>query len=283
MTQGGWPTDISSFSIPVIGFGILAAMLIAAGAGHLLHIWQRKRSRREDLESEPSVAQEGYLLGSALGLLGLLMAFTFGMVLNRYESRRELVIDEANAIGTAYLRTQLLDEPHRSRLSNLLVDYTANRIRLASVDSGSTAYLAKNDELLTEIWAAVRGARESAMAHGLTTALLTTFNEVIDLDAKRKLAWELRLPTEVLVLLFVYLIITATAVGYQVDGPRGRRAALLLFVLIALSLTVITDLNRPMTGHERESQKAMLALLQSLRAQPPQAFDQFAATPEAGR
>ena len=279
--QGG--TDIYSLSIPVVGLGTLTAMLIAAGAGHLLRVWQHKRRPREDPESPPSVAQEGYLLGSALGLLGLLLAFTFGMVLNRYESRRELVIDEANAIGTAYLRSQLLDEPHRSRLSNLLIEYTANRIRLASADSGRTGYLAKNDELLTEMWAAVSAARDSATAHGLTTALLMTFNEVIDLDAKRKLAWELRIPIEVLVLLMVYLVITAAVVGHQVDGPRGRRAALLLFVLIALSLAVITDLNRPMTGHERESQKAMLAALQSMRAQPPPVFDRFATSADGHR
>jgi hypothetical protein len=283
MMQGGWPTDLSSLSILLIGVATFAAMTVAALAGQLLRRWHAKRSRLKDLESGESVAQEGYLLGSVLGLLGLLMAFSFGMVLNRYEARRELVVDEANAIGTAYLRAQLLDEPHRSRLSSLLVDYTANRIRLASGDRDSGAYLARNDQLLTEIWAAVRASRESAVAHGLTTALLNTVNEVIDLDAKRKLAWELRLPVEVVALLFAYLVITAAVVGHQIDGPRGRRAALLLFVAVALSLTVIVDINRPMTGHERESQKAMLALLQSLRAQPPHVFDQFATAAEGVR
>jgi hypothetical protein len=165
----------------------------------------------------------------------------------------------------------------------LLVDYTANRIRLATRDRDSGAYLARNDQLLTEIWAAVRASRESAVAHGLTTALLNSVNDVIDLDAKRKLAWELRLPVEVVALLFAYLVITAAVVGHQIDGPRGRRAALLLFVAVALSLTVIVDINRPMTGHERESQRAMLALLQSLRAQPPHVFDQFATAAEGVR
>jgi len=281
--QGGWLAVIHSLSIPAIGLGTFLAMLLAAWGGHSLRNWQHKRSQAESPESDDSIAQEGYLLSSALGLLGLLMAFTFGMVLSRYEIRRELVIDEANAIGTAYLRAQFLDEPHRSRLSHLLVDYTANRIQLASAGADSNTYLEKNDALLTEIWAAVRGSRESALAHGVTTALLVTFNEVIDLDAKRKLAWQLRLPAEVLVLLLAYLIITAAVVGHQVDGPRGRRAALLLLVLIAISLTVIIDLNRPMTGHERESQKAMIALLQSLRTQPPQVFDRFVAPSEAVR
>jgi hypothetical protein len=195
------------------------------------------------------------------------------MALNRYETRRELVIQQANAIGTAYLRAQLLDEPFRGTLSRLLVDYTENRISLATVGAGGGAYLERNDELLTEIWGAVKASRESAQAHGLTTALLITFNEVIDLDAERKIAWNLRIPIEVVFLLMVYLGVTAAVVGHQVDGPRGKRAALVLFLLVSLSITVIADLNRPMSGHARESQEPMVMLLASLKSQPPAVFD----------
>jgi len=265
---------LANLSLVATGVVTLLVMLAAAVAGQLVRRIQAKRARAGDPESEPSVAQEGYLLSSSLGLLGLLLAFSFGMVINRYESRRQLVTTEANAIGTAYLRTQLLDEPHRSRLAGLLVAYTDNRIKLATADD-QAAYLATNDRLLTEIWAAVSAARESALAHGLTTSLLATYNEVIDLDTERKIAWQLRLPIEVLSLLLVFLVVTATFVGHQVDGPRGRRAALVLFVLLALSITIIADINRPMSGSERESQQAMRMLLASLKAQPPKAFDQF--------
>ena len=93
-----------------------------------------RRAKQEDHN------QEGYLVGSLLGFLALLMAFSFSMALDRYEERRHLVIQEANAIGTAYLRTQLLDEPHRGRLSGLLVAYTDNRIALGTgVTRGSIA------------------------------------------------------------------------------------------------------------------------------------------------
>lgn len=265
---------LSSMSIITTGFTTLLVLLLAAGAGQLVRRAQARRAQATDAESEPSVAQEGYLLSSSLGLLGLLLAFTFGMVINRYEARRDLVTKEANAIGTSYLRAQLLDEPHRTRLSNLLVAYTDNRIKLANADDQGP-YLATNDRLLTEIWAAVSAARESALAHGLTTSLLQTYNEVIDLDTERKLAWQLRMPNEVLFLLLLFLALTAGVVGHQVDGPRGKRAALVLFVLLALSITVITDINRPMSGSARESQKAMEMLLASLKAQQPQLFDQF--------
>lgn len=266
---------LGSLSISAIGTLLLLVMLGPAIVGRLIRKRQKRHSG-DTSESGESVAQEGYLLGSALALLGLLLAFTFGMVLNRYEERRALVTEEANAIGTAYLRAQLLDEPHRSRLSRLLVDYTDNRIKLAISDGDRRVLFARNDQLLTDIWAAVRAARESALGHGLTTALLTSYNEVIDLDTERKVAWDLRVPEQVLLLLILYLALTAGVVGHQVDGPRGRRAAVVLFVLIALSITVIVDINRPMSGHTRESQKPMLTLLQSLEAQPPRAFDRFA-------
>jgi len=272
--QGGSVSDwLSGLSIASIGIGTFLVMLAAAAAGRFVRKMQLRRSAKKDRESEPSVAQEGYLLGSVLGLLGLLLAFTFGMALNRYEARRELVMKEANAIGTSYLRAQLLDEPYRGQLSQLLVEYTENRIDLATV--GGVDRLARNDRLLTDIWATVRASRESALAHGLTTPLLTTFNEVIDLDAERKVAWELRLPVEALILLLAYLAVTAGVVGHQVDGPRGRRAALLLFAMASLSITVIADINRPMSGHARESQRPMEMLLESLRTQPPAVFDQF--------
>jgi len=102
-----------------------------------------------------------------------------------------------------------------------------------------------------------------------------TFNEVIDLDAERKIAWGLTLPVEVPILLALYLVIAGALVGHQVDGPRGRRAAAALFVSIALSITVMVDLNRPAGGWARESQQPMELLLQSLKAQTPAMFDRF--------
>ena len=112
----------------------------------------------------------------------------------------------------------------------------------------------------------------------MTTALLLTINDVIDVDAERKIAWGLGLPSEVLVLLMVFLAMTAALVGHQVDGPRGRRAGLVLFLSISLSMMVMADINRPQSGRARESQAPMLMLLQSLRAQPPAVFDRFSAS-----
>jgi hypothetical protein len=268
--QVGW---LSTLPIPALVAVMLALMLLSAGAGRLFRRFNRVRDPAAPSESERSIAHEGYLLGAALGLLGLLLAFSFGMVLERYEARRDLAIREANAIGTAYLRAQLLDEPYRARLSILFVGYAENRLELATTAGGQGAALSTNDRLLTEIWAVVRAARGSALAHGVTTALLISVNEVIDLDAERKLAWQLRLPDEILILLVAYLSVTSAVVGHSVDGPRGGRAAIVLFVLIALSIGIMADINRPMSGGSRDPQEPMRMLLRSLQAQSPQVFD----------
>lgn len=277
---GEWLSDLSVLGISAATFVV---MIVAALAGQSVRKFRVARSKATDDPNDCSQGQEEYLLGGSLALLALLLAFTFGLVLNRYEGRRQLVTNEANAIGTAYLRAQLLDEPHRSRLSGLLIAYTDNRIRVASSGAEANANLAKNDQLVTQMWAAVSAAGGSAQAHGISMPLLEAFNEIINLDTERKVAWRLRVPAGVLALLLAYLIVTAGELGYIVEGARGRRAALMLFVLIALSIGVITDVNRPSSGAIRESQRPMIDLLNSLRTQSPRAFDQFKASPPVFR
>jgi hypothetical protein len=267
----GW---LSSLSLTGVILFVLISLILASLAGYAVRqIEQRRASRRKEKVEH---SQESYLVGSMLGLLALLLAFSFSMALDRYEERRHLVVQEANAIGTAYLRAQMLDEPHRSRLSGLLVEYTDNRIELASaaVDRGKPL-LARNDRLLTDIWAAVAASRESALRHGITTALLMTYNEVIDLDTERKVARQMRVPTAVLQLLYGFLIMTALVLGYVLEERRGRMGAGVLFLILSLYIGIISDLSRPAAGSIIESQEPMLMLRQSMKAQPPAAFDRF--------
>lgn len=272
--QDGWLTNwLSSLSLAGLVLFVFATMVLAAFAGYAGHRLVLRWAHSDQAEERN---QESYLVGSMLGFLALLMAFSFSMALDRYEERRHLVIQEANAIGTAYLRTQLLDEPHRGRLSGMLVAYTDNRIALGSGNrAGLDRQLAINDRLLTDIWAAVTAARDSANAHGITTAVLMTFNEVIDLDTERKVARQVRVPAPVLLFLYGFLIMTAAVLGYVVEERRARLGSFVLFVLLSAYVSIITDLNRPTSGNIRESQEPMLMLRQSLKSQPQQVFDRF--------
>lgn len=265
---------LAGLSLLGVALAVLGSMLLTYVVGQLIRSWEIRRAQRRENEVEHS--QESYLVGSMLGLLALLLAFSFSMALDRYEERRQLVVQEANAIGTAYLRAQLLDEPHRTRLSRLLVRYTENRIVLAAASRESLApLLAENDRLLTALWGGVVAARDNALARGISTPLQMTFNEVIDLDTERKVARQVRVPAPVLLLLYGFLLLTALVLGYVLEDRRGRIGAAALFILLALYVSIIADLSRPGSGSIRESQEPMLMLQASLKAQPPIVFDRF--------
>lgn len=264
---------LAGLSLVGLAVAIFVSMLIASLLGYGARRLERRLTVRDE---EPEHSQESYLVGGMIGLMALLLAFSFSIALDRFDERRHLVVQEANAIGTSYLRAQMLDEPHRSRLSGLLVAYTDNRIRLASIPPDQLdAQLAINDKLLTEIWAAVVASRDSALAHGISVPLMATFNEVIDLDTERKISRTVRMPNEVLELLFGFLVLTAAVLGYVLEERRGRIGAAVLFVLLSLYVSIIADLNRPTSGKIREVQDAMLMLQASLKSQPPHAFDRY--------
>src|SRR6478735_9623096 len=98
---------LSGLSLLGVVAAILFSMLLASLIGYAIRRWEIRRAERREEVVEHS--QESYLVGGILGLLALLLAFSFSMALDRYEERRHLVVKEANAIGTAYLRAQLLD------------------------------------------------------------------------------------------------------------------------------------------------------------------------------
>ncbi|MCL6698302.1 hypothetical protein LZ496_05840 [Sphingomonas sp. NSE70-1] len=265
-----WLAGLSLVGLAVATF---ASLLVASLIGYGFRRLERRLTVRAE---EPEHSQESYLVGGMIGLMALLLAFSFSIALERFDERRHLVVQEANAIGTSYLRAQMLDEPHRSRLSSLLVAYTDNRIRLASIPPDQlTTQLAINDKLLVDIWSAVTAARDSALAHGISVPLLNTFNEVIDLDTERKISRTVRMPSEVLELLLGFLLLTALVLGYVLEERRGRIGALVLFVLLSLYIGIIADLNRPSSGRIKEAQDAMLMLQASLKSQPPHAFDRY--------
>ena len=259
-------------SLLAVGVPILMILAVAAGMG-LRTVSNRRDARRETPGGD---GLEGVLVSAVLGLLALLIGFTFSIVLNRFEARRELVLQDANAIGTAYLRAQLLEEPHRARLSRLLVVYTDNRIELAKAAPGGTAVLLdRNDRLITDLWAATAAAVVTIRDPGLTNALLTSMNALIDLDTARKAARGVHLPAEVFAVLLSFLIVASGMLGYLSVGRRGKVALSLMILLLALTLMLILDVDRPTGGGIREDQAPMELLKASLGAQLPAVFDRY--------
>jgi hypothetical protein len=205
-----------------------------------------------------------------------MLGFTLAMAVERFEARRLLVLDEANAIGTTYLRSQLLEEPHRSRVSQMLIEYTGNRIVLATASRDDVpSLLAKNDQFLTDLWAATSAAFGSIKDLDFSSSYLDTMNNLVELDSARKAARLAHVPTEVLVVLSIYIIVTGGVLGYVLTGTRGQIAGAFLVTLLIFSLGLIIDLERPTVGGIVESQAPMELVLRSMKSQPPEVFDRW--------
>lgn len=259
---------LSHAQLWVVAFILLACMLTAALIGTLF------RGPRVGADSE---GQVGYVVSAVLGLLALLLGFTFSLAVDRYEARRVLVLTEANAIGTAYLRAQLLEEPHRARMTDILVRYVDNRLVLAKAkpQQEQQRLLKVNDDLITDLWTATSAAFPSIQGLDFSSTFLDSVNAVIDLDASRKMARLARVPPTVFFVLFVYLITTAGVLGFVLKGLGGRLAAGFLLLLLTLALALIIDIDRPAAGRVVESQQAMEMLRDSLHSQSPKVYDRW--------
>lgn len=248
---------------PLIWLGVGAAVLMSAalGAGHALRTVLDKSEG-----PSPADNQESYVVSGILGLVALLMAFSLSLALDRFETRRDLVVQEANTIGTAYLRTQLLAEPQRGRLSGLLIAYLDNRIALARAQSTERDPLMRsNDKLLTDLWLATEDAFESIKGMPFSVGYLESINAVIDLDTSRKAARMARLPTELPAMILVFLLIACAVLGSVLRGRRKTFLSLVLMLFLLLALMMIVDIDRPNSGFIMESQQPMEALEESLK------------------
>lgn len=213
---------------------------------------------------------DGFLLSSVLGLLALLLGFSFALAIDRYETRRVLVQQEANAVGTAYLRAQLLEEPHRSRIRSILIRYTENRIVLASTGPGhNRELLTRNDQLIADYWSASAAAFPSIRELDFSSAFIESVNAVIDIEATRKSARVARLPAEVFVLLMIYVVASAGVLGMAGRGWRSLGLSALFLALLTLALMLILDIDRPAAGGVREAQGPMERLLATMTPAGP--------------
>jgi hypothetical protein len=254
----GAPLWLLSVAVPVL-------MIVAVAVGILLRGWSNRRRRGRATEGD---SFEGYIVQAVLGLLALLMAFTYSLAIDRFEMRRALVLEEANAIGTVYLRAQLLEEPHRARISQLLREYTDVRLALATARSADKGRLLdENDRLIVDLWAATSAAFVTARPVDFSTPFLNSMNALIDLDTARRVARTVHVPTQVFVVLFVYLIVTAGVLGYVFVGHRGRVAGAFVLILLTLFLLLVFDIDRPTAGNVQEAQTAMEMLKASLSSQ----------------
>jgi hypothetical protein len=235
--------------------GTVVAFFGTAEVGY--RVGRRVRVR----DATGSLADLGTTLGGLLGLLGLLLAFTFGMAGSRFDDRKTLVIEEANAIGTAWLRADLVPEPMRTQAREVLRDYAQSRIDAAAAGGAAarSEAIARAERLHGSLWTLTVAAATAAPSP--TVALfVAAVNEVIDMHARR-LAASMRNPIPPIIFgtLYVVALLVLAALGYSrgLVGDRSAVATLLLSVVLAVVLALILDLDRPGEGYLRVDQQAM--------------------------
>jgi hypothetical protein len=187
------------------------------------------------------------------------------MAATRFEARRQMVLDEANAIGTTYLRAALLPEPHRTEIRTLLRDYV--QLRLEAVQPGMTVPArARSEELQGQLWAQTVIVAEKKPTP-ITGLFIQSLNEVIDLHAKRvTMGLRNRIPITIWVALYATAILAMAGLGYYAGLASTTRSLASLTLVITFSgiLFLIADLDRPQEGLLRVSQQAMIDLQKSL-------------------
>jgi hypothetical protein len=257
------------YQLPVWATAVLvsATLLVAMEVGYRVG----RRKYLATVECSPSEGGD-VALASILALLGLVLAFTFSYTMSRFDSRKQAVLEEANAIGTAFLRAGLAPEPSRSQLRKILRDYAKTRdvtkVNVASSDA-IRRVVERSLAAQSRLWPATETLVRSASTAGpVEVAIVQSINEVIDVHGKRLLAVTDRLPGEVFMLLVFIAGIAMFILGFHAgrQGSLSRwRLALLGFVLAAV-ITVITDFDRPATGLVRVNQQPIVDLIRDMDA-----------------
>lgn len=247
---------------------LLLAIVLISATEAAFRLARRAFHVRPDLNTDKESSGAGIMLSGALALLGLLIGFTFSMASDRFDARRGMVNEEANAISTAYLRSRLTVGPDRSTLPTQWANYAETRLELARHRDVETEVrlLDRAGSLQHAIWAAVQ--RETAVARDdITASLVDATNNAFDIAGSRRTAVEARIPGGVIWTVIVYAVVASVLLGYALAFDRRRFfMSSVLLTLVGMSIGLIIDLDRPQSGMVRVSQAPMERTVADIRA-----------------
>jgi hypothetical protein len=246
--------------------GLFVGMLICLEAGYRIGSWGVERHK--ELEHEGT----GTIEAAVFALLGLLLAFTFGGAMSRLESRRALIVQEANAIGTAYLRLDILPAAEQPGMRELFREYLDARLRgyerLLQRDAANQDF-ARAATIQQQIWSRAVAAGQGDSSHNTVRVLLPALNEMIDVTTARAIALDTHLPELIFILLISVALLSALLAGH-VMAKRMHRSALHMFLyagIISITIYAVLDLDEPRSGLIRldRADQALIELRDSIR------------------
>lgn len=231
---------ISQFPIAIFVFtffGLWLSVMIGA------FIRKKQSPLNDDQRADFTIS-----LSAVLTMLGLIIGFSFSMAMNRYDQRKIYEQAEANAIGTEFLRADLLPDDSAVRVRELLKKYLSQRIAFFEIGDGNLLAQISHDtnQLQKELWSVVRaqGVRNPTAP---TALVLSGMNEVLDAEGRTQSAFWNRIPNAAWLLMGTIAILSCLMIG---SGSRTRRVALVpvLPLVIAIAFLLISDLDSPRGG-----------------------------------
>jgi hypothetical protein len=242
---------LDAIPIPLL-FVLLALLAFAMHEGGF-----RLGVRQERLEPTEKDGPTGLMVGAILALMGFLLATATAMAADRFDGRRALVVDEANAIETTFLRAGYLDEPATTDIRNLLRQYAPLRINVLDNDAYA-ANLAASKAMLDDIWAQAEDVARQSGSKPVVALFVDSLNDAIDLVATREAALTNgRVPETVIWLLLLGAMLSAGVVGFYAGllRRRGIVGASALIVILSAALVFVIGLDRPRDDLLRVSQQ----------------------------
>jgi hypothetical protein len=201
------------------------------------------------------------------GILGLLLAFTFSMAQSHFDLRKRLTIQETAAIGTVYLRAQLLPNPQRSSILKLLHEYVDMKT-MANQGKNLEQSLIEQDMLLSQMWLQVSTIKSDKISPKIVALFINSLNKVIDIYSERFAVFNNRIPKLVLIVLLICGCMTIAVTGYN-SGLRNKRNLIptsMILILISLVFLVILDLDAPRHGFIKTNERVFVDLQKILES-----------------
>ncbi len=210
----------------------------------------------------------GAMAAAMLGLLAFMLAFTFGLAATRFDGRRHTILDEFNAIGTTYLRAEMLPSPNREQVRTLLREYVDARVQGIATGQVVDA-IARSQEIQRALWTQATDVAKADPYSIVNGLFIQSLNEMIDLHSTRVMVGlRSRIPIVIWGALYFVAMLTMTTMGYY-EGLAGTRRSLASFALVVAFSTILfmtVDLDRPQEGLLRIGQQSVQDLQQFMQA-----------------
>lgn len=254
-------------SVPVVGILVLFAIiaLIASELGYRLgHGWQVRTADEKQ-------GATGMITGSLLALMAFLLATTMGMATDRFDKRNDLVLIEANAVNTTYLRAGYLPEPASSEVRDLLREYVPLRT-IGNADMADVrARMSRSAELHTKLWSITEELARSTPQPANLSLFMVSLNEMINLHETRVAVGIYgRVPATILLLLLFGSTMTLSMVGFNagLSQRRSNLSTAVLILVLGAVITLVVDLDRSREGFVKVNQQPLIDLQEQIGSLP---------------